>query len=354
MKSYDCLIIGASFAGLSAAVAAASRGLSVAVFERKKRLTTGLHTTGILVQEAKDYLDPPAELLHPIHKVQLLNSRFKGLTVEGEDYRFYATDTPRLLDYLAQRAEKLGVTIQFDAGFDSAREEHGEYVLDNVNARGKFLIGCDGVRSDVAVHFNLSRNEKCLLGAELELEGHIVTDPDMLHCILDPRFARGYIGWVMPGVNITQIGIATSDMNEKIDSSKFLEHVKPLLTTSSPKIVGRRGGLIPAGGRLKTFARGNVILCGDAAGIVSPLTAGGIHTALFYGTKLGEALADHLQMGAEHPSTAMGRIYPKFIFKRLLRGLYEYLPGWASDLAVTSATILPAAKSVFFRQNIRV
>ena len=52
IRTYDLVIVGASFAGLVAARTAAMRGLSVAVLEAKPEAGHRVATTGILVKEA--------------------------------------------------------------------------------------------------------------------------------------------------------------------------------------------------------------------------------------------------------------------------------------------------------------
>jgi len=58
---------------------------------------------------------------------------------------------------------------------------------------------------------------------------------------------------------------------------------------------------------------------GDAAGLVSPLTGGGIHCALHFGRRAGLAICDYLCDAGPHPGVAMAWQYPSFTFKRMLR-----------------------------------
>jgi 2-polyprenyl-6-methoxyphenol hydroxylase-like FAD-dependent oxidoreductase len=63
---HDCVVVGASFAGLACAMALARAGLRVTVLEKKADAGDKLHTTGIIVKDAIDQvaiLDRlPAEL----------------------------------------------------------------------------------------------------------------------------------------------------------------------------------------------------------------------------------------------------------------------------------------------------
>ena len=75
---------------------------------------------------------------------------------------------------------------------------------------------------------------------------------------------------------------------------------------------------------MRPVAGPRVLLVGDAAGMVSPVTAGGIHTALKHGLAAGHAIADFLNGRAEDPSGWFVRSYPRFRTKRLLRFLFDH------------------------------
>jgi digeranylgeranylglycerophospholipid reductase len=93
-------------------------------------------------------------------------------------------------------------------------------------------------------------------------------------------------------------------------------------------------------------------LLGDSAGIVSPLTAGGIHTALHYGKIMGEVIAKNLLHDGEHPATIMARIYPRFYLKLGLRKIYEHLvPNWVLNAALTNPLFKFSASTVFFKRK---
>lgn len=66
----DCVVVGASFAGLACATALARAGMRVAVLEKKADPGEKLHTTGIIVKDAIDQIELldglPAELVHRI------------------------------------------------------------------------------------------------------------------------------------------------------------------------------------------------------------------------------------------------------------------------------------------------
>jgi digeranylgeranylglycerophospholipid reductase len=83
--------------------------------------------------------------------------------------------------------------------------------------------------------------------------------------------------------------------------------------------------MIPCGGVLPRVFGDRVLLVGDAAGLVSPLTAGGIHTALRYGGMAGSAVADWLRGRAEQPAETLRDRYPRFALNRALRWAFDRL-----------------------------
>ena len=110
--------------------------------------------------------------------------------------------------------------------------------------------------------------------------------------------------------------------------------------------------LVGAGGPVRPFHGKNVLLIGDAAGLVSPLTAGGIHTALHYGHLAGVALADHLLDGGPAPAPLMRRAMPRFTTKRILRQFADLpIPNRLIDVALSNSVVRATAQTVFFHHR---
>jgi len=65
---------------------------------------------------------------------------------------------------------------------------------------------------------------------------------------------------------------------------------------------------------------------GDAAGIVSPVTGGGIHTALHFGRRAAQITTDWLEDRGPHPVTALEREAPRYRAKLVLRRLLDLAP----------------------------
>jgi digeranylgeranylglycerophospholipid reductase len=350
MHSSDVLIAGGGFAGLLCAKALAERGISVTLLERKAAPGVGMHTTGIIVKECADEFALPAHLTRKVTDVRLYAPNLRAVDLKSDDYFFLTTDTPALMTHLSNQAITAGATIHYDTAYEKGRAQ-GEHYVVNEKYKCRFLIGADGPRSKVADDFKLGQNKAFLLGAEAEYKGLKLDNENAFYCFLDQKLAWGYLGWVIPGVNVAQVGLAQR-MPKRPDIDAFVNRMQDVFDFSNATVAARRGGLIPVGGLVEPFARDNVILLGDAAGIVSPLTAGGIHTAMRYGRILGETLASYVQQGGIHPRDRLTLIYPRFRTKQFMRKSYEALaPNWLLNTILTNPAFKATANTVFFRKK---
>ena len=74
---------------------------------------------------------------------------------------------------------------------------------------------------------------------------------------------------------------------------------------SRARMVERRAGRIPAGGLVRPWSAPGVLLVGDAAGMVSPATGGGIRLAFQFGRRAAQTIADHLLHLGPAPETVL-------------------------------------------------
>ena len=160
-----------------------------------------------------------------------------------------------------------------------------------------------------------------------------------------------WAGWCRGSTALTQIGLACR-RPQRPDLSAFLRKVTPHFDLRDAQCLEWRGGLIPVGGPVSPMAARDVLLIGDAAGLVSPLSAGGIHTALESGWAAAQAIADHQLEGGEDPGRALARRAPRFVWKRVLRMLYDRgVPNAVFDAALSTRPFTALARSVYFHHR---
>jgi flavin-dependent dehydrogenase len=357
----DCVVVGASFGGIAAAHALAAAGLRVTILEKKPDPGAKLHTTGIIVKDAVDQIplldSLPAALVRRIPGVRLYAPNLKYVDLAAPGYYFLATDTPNLMRWLAAAAERAGATLKLGTTFTGMQRQRGGFALDAFGST-RFVIGADGPRSKVARSAGLGTNERFLAGVEYEL-GASIADADKLHCFIDRSIAPGYIAWVLAGVGVVQAGLARragkaepSGWRPDDAMAAFLDKIAPVIDLRGVRPSSVRAGLIPCGGVVRPAAAPRVLLVGDAAGMVSPLTAGGIHTALKHGLAAGNAVADFLRGKADDPAAGFVRSYPKFHAKRLLRFAFDHFQtDFAFNWLLATRALRSAAGMVYFHHK---
>ena len=123
----------------------------------------------------------------------------------------------------------------------------------------------------------------------------------------------------------TQIGVAAR-RPAKPDLGELLLRLRTVCDIRDIKVISRRSGLIPSGGTLSQLGTNRVMLVGDAAGMVSPVTGGGIHTALHFGRRAAQLVSDYLGDRGPHPVAALSQEAPRYRAKRMLRSLMDTAP----------------------------
>jgi flavin-dependent dehydrogenase len=351
-EQHQLVVVGAGFAGLACARAAASRGVKTTVVEAQREPGQRIRTTGILVKEAADAWDVPRSLTRKIRGVRLYSPSLNSVDLERSGYYFLATETAELLSWWAREATRRGVEILWDTRFEGATPiDDGGLWLTNQGFRCDYLVGADGARSVVAEARGLDLNRDYLIGLEAECVGLKGVDDDRMHVFLDSELAPGYIAWVVPGTSAYQVGLACRSPHWP-DLEQLLEHVGRVFDLSQMTVLGHRAGRIPVGGPLRRIGDDQSLLIGDAAGWVSPLTAGGIHTAIDWGRQAGIAIADHLVDGGALPHRAMKRHVPSFGFKRRMRRALDLAPpNRLYDLLLGQRAFREMARLVFYHHR---
>lgn len=359
-RTQDVAIVGASFAGLACATALARAGLAVTVLERKDDPGAKLHTTGILVKDAIDsvpLLDAmPSSLVRRVAGVRLYAPNLSFVDLAAPGYYFLATDTPGLMRWLAAQAVEAGADLRLNALFRDAERNAQGFDLGEHGAC-RYLVGADGPQSRVAKALGLGANRAFLFGIEHEYAGALIAAPEHLHCFVDKRLAPGYIGWMVAGVGVVQVGLArrmgASAALSPADAMRaFLAKIAPIADFRDRAPDAVRAGQIPCGGLVSPVSTTRALLLGDAAGMVSPLTAGGIHTALQHGAAAGHAIGDFLAGRADDPCRVFVQRYPRFRTKRALRWVFDHFQtDIAFNLLLATKPVRQAASLVYFHRK---
>jgi geranylgeranyl reductase family protein len=289
MKTFDVVIIGAGLAGLQCAKLLSRRGAKILLIDRKTDLTKGVHTTGIFVRKTLEDFDFPAGTLgKAVRNVTLYSPRLKVVNLKSEKDEFRVGKMGVLYESLLRECMENGVEFSNGTRYVSTDILQNESIV-KLEKNGKafeisakVLIGADGANSRVAKDLKLDENREWIVGYEEVYHVENEHDEPRLHCFLDAKLAPGYLAWIADDGEEIHIGVGgyAANFNPREALKSFKEKTKKLFEVSHEKLAETRGGRIPVGGVLRRIANENGILIGDAAGAVSPLTAGGLDPAM--------------------------------------------------------------------------
>ena len=362
-EEHDVVVIGAGLAGLYCARDLARDGLRVAIADRKADPGEAVQTTGIFVRKTFVETDlPPAFLGNPLRRVRLHGPRGATLALESDKDEFRIGRMPALYRHLLQQALDAGADWLPCTTFVGSRPAEGGSIVTlrsrgvRIEARTRFVVGADGARSHVARRLELDVNDRFLVGVEEVFASRDGAAIDALHCFLDGALAPGYIAWVAGDAHEVHLGVAgelgSFDPNVALD--RFRERVAGRFGLDGAARRERRGGLIPVNGILRRISCDRGLLLGDAAGAVSPLTAGGLDACIRLSRAAARVLAEAVR---RHDSALLSefdgaRFRARFVSRLWMRkALSSVRSATVLDAVVQAAAIPPfraIARHVFF------
>ncbi len=302
MDNYDVTIIGAGLAGLQCARLLARKGLRVLLVDRKNALDQKIHTTGIFVRRTLLDFDIPDDCLGPaIKHVTLYSPALRSMEFVSEHDEFRVGRMGQLYQRYLQQCLHAGVHWLPETSYLGHVSTNDQLTvrLSTETVTTRYLIGADGARSRVARDLKLDLNREWIVGVESVYEGAVIDGPPRLLCFLDPKLAPGYIAWIAHDGEETHLGVggypARFDPPAALET--FRARVAHLIDLKDAKQIERRAGYIPVGGVLRNIANTNGLLLGDAAGAVSPLTAGGLDPCMRLSAFAAQVVSEYLSSG---------------------------------------------------------
>ena len=303
------MVVGGGPAGATAATDLARRGYSVLLLERAGRIKPC--GGAIPPRLIRDFDIPDALLVAKVTSARIVSPTARSVDMPIEDGFVGMVDRDVFDDWLRKRAVSAGAILRQGTFETISRGEDGVSIIDYrpklgstkgelTSVRARAVIGADGATSAVG--------RQTVPGADsipyvfayheiVEAPEKGTTDVDGARCDVyyDGVMSPDFYSWVFPHGQTISVGTGSA-----CKGFGLRQAVGTLRTTSGldcSRTIRREGAPIPLR-PLRRWDNGrDVVLAGDAAGIVAPASGEGIYYAMAGGRLAAEAVEQFLVTG---------------------------------------------------------
>ncbi len=301
---FDVIVVGGGPSGATAAEDLARSGHSVALLDRAGRIKPC--GGAIPPRLIADFDIPDSQIVARIRTARMISPTGRKVDIPIENGFVGMVDREHFDEFLRARAAEAGATRVTGTYVRIERDAEGIHVLYRDKATGeedrltaKLVIGADGARSNVArdevpggdkIPYVIAYHE--IIAAPDTVETY---NPDRCDVVYDGRISPDFYGWVFPHGSQASVGMGS--MVREVDLKKATADLREASGLSECETIRKEGAPIP----LKPLDRWDngrdVVLAGDAAGVVAPSSGEGIYYAMIGGRVAATAAAACLTSG---------------------------------------------------------
>jgi geranylgeranyl reductase len=301
---YDVVVIGGGPSGATAAEDLARAGRSVALLDRAGRIKPcGGAVPPRLI---KDFHIPDSQIVAKIATARMISPTNRRVDIPIENGYVGMVDREHFDEFLRDRATQAGAVRLTGAFRRLERDEGGVSVVYRDKASGeerrldaKLVIGADGARSDVAraevpggdkIPYVIAYHE--IIKAPAAGGDY---RPDRCDVIYDGKISPDFYGWVFPHGAQASVGMGTGV--DGVDLKKATADLRAASGLTDCETIRKEGAPIPLHPLDRWDNGRDVVLAGDAAGVVAPSSGEGIYYAMAGGRVAATAAQAALSSG---------------------------------------------------------
>lgn len=321
-ETFDVVVVGGGPAGAVAATDLARTGRKVLLLDRAGRIKPC--GGAIPPRLIEDFAIPDGLIVARISSARMIAPSDKHVDMPIDGGYVGMVDRDQFDEWLRERAAAAGATRETGAFQTIERDPDGvarvryrrtgEGGGAAASVRARAVIGADGANSAVARETMSKAGRARFVFAYHE----IVEAPETKGEAYDPArcdvFYQGplspdFYAWIFPHGKHASIGVGSA--NKGFDLRDAVARLRAKTGLAGLRTIRREGAPIPLRPARRWDNGRDVLLAGDAAGVVAPASGEGIYYAMLGGRLAGEAVGAYLETGDSRELAGVRRRFMK-------------------------------------------
>jgi geranylgeranyl diphosphate/geranylgeranyl-bacteriochlorophyllide a reductase len=310
LQTFDVVVVGGGPAGATVAADLARKGHSVMLLDKDGRIKPC--GGAIPPRLIKDFEIPDHLLCAKINAARMVppSDKFVDMPIDGNGY-VGMVNRDTFDEYLRVRAADWGADRRKGSFERISRDSNGMAIVhytpktadrsgEETAVRARIVVGADGALSQVGKNTIKGADKIPYVFAYHEIvrvpsgsSQHY--DPKRCDVHYNGRYSPDFYSWVFPHGDVMSIG--TGSANKGFPLRKAIADMRDQLGFAGAETIRKEGAPIPLK-PLKRWENGkDIILAGDAAGVVAPASGEGIYYAMASARCVADAVAVTLATG---------------------------------------------------------